>query len=298
MLISLEHSKTPIYYQRTGVGKPLLLLHNGGTSHEIWSDVIPSLASDFEVFAIDLPGFGKSPWPDGGCDLASYTNTIANFIKHFNLGPFCIASNCMGSAIAMCLAREYQDLVQCLILVNPLTAQTFSSGSLGPTLWIRQYLPTWVAKPLYRGIEMLPIPRAVHHLSLRLQIYSKASSNGVFKAWISKFIEFGQHSCYMRSMLSLHDDLPNYRKLDSLTTGVNGESLPYTCTIWGMQNRVLSAKAGQNLNKVLQPDRAIWLKNGGHLPMIEMPELIASTIKEVQLASESKYRKSKSVEFE
>ncbi|HEX8804457.1 MAG TPA: alpha/beta fold hydrolase, partial [Acidimicrobiales bacterium] len=42
-------------------GPPMLLLHGIGHRWQMWTPVLDSLARDFEVVAVDLPGFGRSP---------------------------------------------------------------------------------------------------------------------------------------------------------------------------------------------------------------------------------------------
>ena len=54
-------------YTRSGAGTPLVLLHALGLSRRIWDPVIPALSEQFDVLAVDLPGFGDSaplprPW--------------------------------------------------------------------------------------------------------------------------------------------------------------------------------------------------------------------------------------------
>lgn len=47
---------------RTGAGKPLLLVH-GISNLRNWDLVVPALARERMVVAVDLPGFGESPPP-------------------------------------------------------------------------------------------------------------------------------------------------------------------------------------------------------------------------------------------
>lgn len=60
---SFQFEGVEVAYYRGGAGKPLLLLHGSGpgaSSLGNWGPVLPSLVQNFEVFAMDLVGFGKS----------------------------------------------------------------------------------------------------------------------------------------------------------------------------------------------------------------------------------------------
>lgn len=48
-------------YARAGRGEPLLLLHGIGHHRQAWDPVVDILATEREVIAVDLPGFGASP---------------------------------------------------------------------------------------------------------------------------------------------------------------------------------------------------------------------------------------------
>lgn len=48
-------------YTRAGSGEPLLLLHSLGGSRVIWEPVMHLLAAEYDVIAVDMPGFGDSP---------------------------------------------------------------------------------------------------------------------------------------------------------------------------------------------------------------------------------------------
>src|SRR6478752_2462674 len=50
-----------VSYARVGHGEPLLLLHGIGHHRQAWDPVIPILAAERDVIAVDLPGFGASP---------------------------------------------------------------------------------------------------------------------------------------------------------------------------------------------------------------------------------------------
>jgi pimeloyl-ACP methyl ester carboxylesterase len=51
---------TPIAYQRSGAGAPLVLVHGTLGSHSSWETVLPALERQFTVYAVDRRGYGES----------------------------------------------------------------------------------------------------------------------------------------------------------------------------------------------------------------------------------------------
>jgi haloacetate dehalogenase len=59
-----------------GDGPPLLLLHGFPETHLMWHAVAPSLAEQFTVVAVDLPGYGDSHSPEPASDHAPHSGLI------------------------------------------------------------------------------------------------------------------------------------------------------------------------------------------------------------------------------
>src|SRR5262249_2226634 len=61
--VQTPHGTLRIAVREEGKGRPILLLHGLGTSGYTWRALIPVLAKDHRVIAIDLRGFGSSDKP-------------------------------------------------------------------------------------------------------------------------------------------------------------------------------------------------------------------------------------------
>ena len=69
----------PIHYYCAGRrGTPLIFIHGLGGSAENWSRLIPSLSREYLVYALDLPGFGKTPLAPEGVNEAR-GNLLSSF---------------------------------------------------------------------------------------------------------------------------------------------------------------------------------------------------------------------------
>lgn len=111
-----------IYYVKAGERKPgrppLLLIHGFGASTDHWRKNISGLCNEFEVWAIDLLGFGRSAKPElqYGSDL--WRDQLHDFITQVIGKPAVLAGNSLGGYAALCLAAQRPESAAGLILIN------------------------------------------------------------------------------------------------------------------------------------------------------------------------------------
>ena len=73
----VDTGQVSLYFEEAGTGGiPVLLLHELGGSSESWREVIPRLASDRPVIAVDFRGAGRSEKPIGSFKLSDLADDM------------------------------------------------------------------------------------------------------------------------------------------------------------------------------------------------------------------------------
>ena len=120
-----------IYYVRGGEPQsnrpPLLLVHGFGASTDHWRKNIAQLQSQFQVWAIDLLGFGRSAKPKQEYSGTLWREQLHDFITEVIGQPTVLAGNSLGGYASLSVAAEYPQDTAGLILLN--SAGPFSDVS-------------------------------------------------------------------------------------------------------------------------------------------------------------------------
>lgn len=91
---------------RQGTGKPLLLVHGLGSSVRNWDLVMPALAAQREVIAVDLPGFGQTPPLTGPVTVSALTDAVQEFAADQGLDGVDVVGSSMGARMVLEMARR------------------------------------------------------------------------------------------------------------------------------------------------------------------------------------------------
>lgn len=104
-----------LYYDKTGKGSPLLLLHGNGEDHTIFDAVIPLLEKEYTVYAIDSRGHGESN-PTEEYHYEAMADDIAEFITSLEIDRPAIYGFSDGGIIGLLVAIHYPKLISRLII--------------------------------------------------------------------------------------------------------------------------------------------------------------------------------------
>ncbi|WP_433732563.1 alpha/beta fold hydrolase [Nocardia sp. CA-129566] len=261
------HQGRNVVYDRVGSGPPIVLLHNAGTQRHIWDDQVGELRHHYEVFALDLPGYGESDQPADGYRLADYVQMLAAFLAAQDLTDVVLIGNCLGAATSLRYAMAHPDNVRALVLCNPLTWHTVRAGRQAGLAWVDARLPL---APVARR---LALPDAVVSRIVGDQLGADGRRRNLHHS--PRLTAHWGDKGRLQALHGLVQDFPTYAELDVFTPG---PEFPPICTIWGQQNRILSARAGAELDDTLRTHTRIQLTECGHLPMVEEPQTVTNAI--------------------
>src|SRR5215218_6495378 len=106
------------FYQAAGAGRPLVLVHGVGGSSINYAANITALAQHFRVYAVDVPGHGRSEKPERGYEVESAVPFLGAFIREVCGAPAALVGMSAGGLMCALTAAAHPDLVTHLVLVS------------------------------------------------------------------------------------------------------------------------------------------------------------------------------------
>uniref|UniRef100_UPI0036E2D121 alpha/beta fold hydrolase n=1 Tax=unclassified Streptomyces TaxID=2593676 RepID=UPI0036E2D121 len=250
-------------YARVGSGEPLLLLHGIGHHRQAWDPVVDILATERDVIAVDLPGFGASPGlPDGlGYDLTTTTSVFGAFCEALELDRPHVAGNSLGGLLALELGRE--KLVRSVTALSP--AGFWSEAE-------RRYAFTVLLA--MRGIALrMPLPMverlsrsAAGRTALTSTIYARPGRRSP-EAVVAETLALVRATGFADTL----------RAGGSVRFVEDVPGVPVTVA-WGSKDRLLLRRQGVRAKQVIPGARLVRLPGCGHCPMNDDPALVARVI--------------------
>jgi pimeloyl-ACP methyl ester carboxylesterase len=104
-----------LYYESTGEGKTLVLIHAGFVDSGMWDDQWDALAEHYNLIRYDMRGYGKS---DPLTAPADRRDDLRQLLDHLNIQRAALMGCSMGGEIALDFALEFPERVSALILVS------------------------------------------------------------------------------------------------------------------------------------------------------------------------------------
>lgn len=103
-----------LHYEVRGAGAAVVLIHAGLWDLRIWDDQMEPFAMAHTVLRFDLPGFGRSEFPDRPFSIRTQ---IADLMTFVGISTAAVVGCSIGGQIALDFTLEHPDMVERLILV-------------------------------------------------------------------------------------------------------------------------------------------------------------------------------------
>ncbi|MFF4043510.1 alpha/beta fold hydrolase [Streptomyces sp. NPDC001816] len=252
-----------VSYARVGRGEPLVLLHGIGHHRQAWDPVVDILATERDVIAVDLPGFGASPGLPAGLDydLPTTNSVLGALFEALELDHPHVAGNSLGGLLALELGREKR--VRSVTALSPAGFWTqperrYAFALLLTMRGIAQRLPLPLVERLSRT--------AAGRTALTSTIYGRPARRSP-EAVVAETLALVGSTGFDATLragttVQFTDDLPG---------------LPVTVA-WGTRDRLLVRRQGVRAKTIIPHARLVRLPGCGHCPMSDDPALVARVI--------------------
>lgn len=107
-----------LYYEVHGKGQPLILLHGGVGSIEMFGEVLTMLAAGRQVVGVDLQAHGRTADIDRPLSRKTMADDIAALIKHLGFEKADVMGYSLGGHVALQTAMRHPELVRKLVVVS------------------------------------------------------------------------------------------------------------------------------------------------------------------------------------
>jgi pimeloyl-ACP methyl ester carboxylesterase len=114
----LHTNGVDLYYEMTGDGQPIVLIHGLGSSCRDWEMQIPFFSKHYRVISYDLRGHGRSQKPRGPYSMSLFAKDTVELIKSLGIAPVHVVGISLGGMIAFQLALDHPELIRSLVIVN------------------------------------------------------------------------------------------------------------------------------------------------------------------------------------
>jgi pimeloyl-ACP methyl ester carboxylesterase len=254
-----------LYYDAELSGKrPLVLLHGLGLAGDSWQAVREKFRPGFDVYAVDLRGFGRSSKPsDSSYSIEDQALRIVAFLESRSLRDAVLVGHSYGGAVALMtvllLHERHEDgLVGRLVLID--------AAAYVPAHppWFIRIVRTRVLNRLV--FTLLPAKARVRFVMTHTYADRKKIDDRLV----------GTYAAYWKSPGASHALLESTRQLYPKSAGMLKGRIPSigipTLLIWGEKDTLTSVAAGRQLAGELPHARIEIIHNCGHVPHEEAPQ--------------------------
>ncbi|MCL6457523.1 MAG: alpha/beta hydrolase [Gorillibacterium sp.] len=243
-----------LFYEVTGKGEPVLLLHGSFNDSRIWDSQVKALvAAGYKVVTCDLRGSGKSDKPT---DSFENTSDLKLLINVLGLERISIVGSSSGSAIAIDFTLLYPERVRSIILAVPVVNGLFPPLSM-----------LWRTLRNYNNINTKGAERAVEIFieDPYWSFFFPAPENEEARKKVLDLVRSSGNFCSWNPNLSVPLKPYAKKRLDEIKAPV--------LIVPAGNDHPFYLKTAELLRKNISHSRTIMMEGCGHSPFVEKPDV-------------------------
>ncbi len=248
-----------IYYEQSGHGPEVVLVHGWGSHGGVWTDIARELSADYRVIVPDLPGHGRSR------DFLPpvYTpETLVEEIRPALSGPAVWVGWSMGGLMALAAARRHPREVTRLVLVGATPKYVQSAD------WPHAMSPT-VLDQFARNLEQDYAGTLERFLTLQM---AADEDRAVLRRLRDEMFQYGEPpTAALQAGLRLLKEEDRREMLYQVATP--------TLVIHGGRDRLAPVGAARYLAQQLPQARLEVMPEAGHAPFLSHPTVFLEKLK-------------------
>jgi pimeloyl-ACP methyl ester carboxylesterase len=259
---------TRIRYIVAGKGPPLVLFHTLRTQLDIFQKVIPELAREFTVYAVDYPGHGWSDIPQADYTPEFFSRFGTSFLESLEIEDALLVGVSIGASIPLLMAAEGNSRIRGIVSVNP---YDYGERGIDRANAVAKILFTLAPIPLL-GDTVMRLRNSL--VEGKVLDGGMANPSALPPAFRDEVFHVGERPGYYRAFLNLIRHMPLWRKTHAAYSQVRVPVL----LVYGNQDWSREAERQATLREI-PGARLVTVQNGGHFLPLDQPDAVVQEIK-------------------
>lgn len=245
---TVEIDGLTIFYEVTGSGAPLILMHGWGCDHTTVASIAVAAAETHTVYSLDLPGFGRSDEPREVWGVDEYTSLVEKFARKLGLERPVLVGHSYGGRISILYASRNE--VAKVILVD--------AAGVKPKRPLSYYIKVYSFK-LSRKMWQLLLGKERANARIERMRAAKGSA------------DYAAASPMMRRVLSksVNQDLRSVMPLIKAPT----------LLVWGENDMATPMRDARIMDRLIPDTGLVSFPGCGHYSFLDNPVQFAAVIK-------------------
>lgn len=254
--MTFTYKQTKIHYTSSGEGEPIILLHGFLENTSMWKSLQVELSKTHRIYALDLPGHGKTEAIGYIHTMEDYAALVLAFADLKKLKTFSLIGHSMGGYVALAIAELHSEKIKKLILLNSTSladSETKQKERNRAITMIQRYPDAFISM----AVKHLFLPNDQKRLSSEIDTAVEEAKK-----------------CSQQGIINTLKGMRDRKDRTEVLVNLSDRSL----LILGQEDSVINFEKTKNIAE--QANIQLEILPGGHMSYIEQPDLLLEKIEE------------------